>query len=93
MMHYARWRQQDLVIASGVIEGAVRYVIGERMDCSGMRWIDGKAEAILHLRCIEVNGLWDDFYDWCYDRWCQRLNKKESVQIRTDKPLKLREAA
>jgi hypothetical protein len=93
MMHYARWRQQDLVIASGVIEGAVRYVIGERMDCSGMRWTVGKAEAILHLRCIEVNGLWDDFYDWCYDRWCQRMDNKESVQIRSNKPLKLRDAA
>jgi hypothetical protein len=93
MMRYARWRQQDLVIASGVIEGAVRYVIGERMDCSGMRWIEGKAEAILQLRCIEVNGLWDHFYEWCYDRWCQRLNNKERVQIRTDQPLELSEAA
>jgi hypothetical protein len=93
MMRYARWRQQDLVLASGVIEGAVRYVIGERMDCSGMRWIEGKAEAILHLRCIEVNGLWDIFYQWCHDRWCQRLDNKESVLIRTDQPLNLKDAA
>lgn len=91
MMHYARWIKQDLVIATGVIEGAVRYVIGERLDCSGMRWVKGKA--ILHLRCIEVNGLWDDFFEWCQQRWCERLAKKEKVLIRTDKPLDLEEAA
>jgi Uncharacterised protein family (UPF0236) len=52
MMRYAKWLKQDLVIATGVIEGAVRYVIGERLDCSGMRWIKEKAEAILHLNSV-----------------------------------------
>jgi hypothetical protein len=93
MMRYARWLKRDWVIASGVIEGAVRYVIGERMDCSGMRWIEEKAEAILHLRCIEVNGLWDHFFEWSHNRWQQKLGNKESVQIRTDKGLSLGEAA
>lgn len=93
MMRYAQWLKQDLVIATGVIEGAVRYVIGERMDCSGMRWVEGKAEAILQLRCMEVNGLWDDFFDWCYGRWCAQLAEKQAVQIRTDQPLELEVAA
>lgn len=93
MMHYAKWLKQDLVIASGVIEGACRYVIGERMDCSGMRWVEGKAEAILYLRCIEVNGLWDHFFDWCCDRWSEQLEQREVVQIRTDQPLELAGAA
>jgi hypothetical protein len=93
MMRYAKWLKQDLVIASGVIEGAVRYVIGERLDCSGMRWIKGKAEAILYLRCIEVNGLWDHFFAWCHDRWCDQLARHEIVQIRTDQPLELSEVA
>jgi Uncharacterised protein family (UPF0236) len=93
MMRYAKWLQQDLVIATGVIEGAVRYVIGERLDCSGMRWLKGKAEAILHLRCIEVNGLWDDFFQWCQNRWCDQLARNEKVMIRTDKPINLQETA
>lgn len=93
MMRYARWLGQDLVIATGVIEGAVRYVIGERLDCSGMRWLKGKAEAILHLRCIEVNSLWDDFFDWCQNRWSEQLARKEKVMIRTDQPIPLQEAA
>jgi len=93
MMRYAELIKQDLVIASGVIEGAVRYVIGERMDCSGMRWIEEKAEAILHLRCIEVNGLWDHFFEWCHQRYHNKLRNQEAVQIRTDQPLNLEEAA
>ena len=93
MMCYGKWLQQDLVIATGVIEGAVRYVIGERMDCGGMRWLRGKAEAILRLRCIEVNGLWDHFFDWCTNQWAERLQHHETVKIRTDQPLEIKEAA
>ena len=78
---------------TGVIEGAVRYVIGERMDCGGMRWVKGKAEAILRLHCIEVNGLWDHFFEWCSDQWAEQLQCHETVQIRTDKPLELKGAA
>jgi len=93
MMNYANWLKQDLVIASGVIEGACRYVIGERMDCSGMRWIAGKGEMILYLRCLEVNGLWESFFDWCCELWAAKLEQREAVPIRTDQPLKLPEAA
>jgi hypothetical protein len=93
MMRYAKLLKQDLEIATVVIEGAVRYVIVERIDCSGMRWCKGKAEAILRLRSIEVNGLWDQFFGWCQERWCEQLDKKEKVQIRTDQPLELEEAA
>jgi hypothetical protein len=67
-MRYGKLREQDLVIATGIIEGAARYVIGERLDCSGMRWIEERAEMLLHLRCIEVNGEWDRFFNWTYSK-------------------------
>ncbi|MDM8556929.1 hypothetical protein QUF75_19555 [Desulfococcaceae bacterium HSG7] len=57
MMNYKQYVEVDLPTASGIAEGAARYVIGERMDCSGMRWIPGRAEAPLHLRCVELNGI------------------------------------
>ena len=66
MMDYKNLIEEDLVIASGIVEGAARYVIGERMDCSGMRWIPERAEALLHLRCIELNGEWESFFEWGY---------------------------
>ena len=87
MMQYATWREQDLVIASGQVEGAVRQVVGERLDCSGMRWIRGRAEALLQLRCIELNGDWDEFIDWSQRRCHQKLLDRQAVLIRSDKPL------
>jgi hypothetical protein len=86
LMDYGRWRQQDLVLASGVVEGAARYVIGERLDNSGMRWIVERAEAVLLLRCIEVNGDFDDFFEWSQQRARQQMLEGKPVQIRSREP-------
>ena len=56
MLRYAYCKRKDLVLASGQVEGAVRYVVAQRFDCSGMRWIVENAESLLQLRCLEVNG-------------------------------------
>lgn len=89
MMNYKEYIEEDLPIASGVVEGAARYVVGDRMDCSGMRWIPGRAEALLYLRCIELNGEWDQFYEWVYRRWKDKLRQKQKVIVRTNKPIDL----
>jgi hypothetical protein len=45
-------------IATGIIEGACRHIIADRLDLGGSRWgLDG-AEAILTLRAVIAN---DDF--------------------------------
>jgi hypothetical protein len=93
LMQYGVWREQDLVIASGVVEGAARYVVGERLDNSGMRWIKQRAEAVLLLRCIEVNGDWDLFWDWAQQQRCEALRKGEVIQIRSKIPTQLPRAA
>jgi hypothetical protein len=82
LMDYGRLRKEDLVIASGVVEGAARYVIGERLDNSGMRWIEERAEAVLLLRCVEVNGDWEAFMRWSQERRNQELECGQAVQIR-----------
>ena len=49
-------------IATGVIEGACRHLVKDRMDITGARWgLDG-AEAILTLRAIRSNGDFDDYW-------------------------------
>ena len=93
MMQYRKWISQDLVIASGQVEGAVRHVVGERMDCAGMRWIPERAEALLHLRCIELNGDWESFITWTYQQYQDQLRDRQAVQIRTDEPMLLPRAA
>jgi hypothetical protein len=93
LMDYGRWRDQDLVIASGVVEGAARYVVGERLDNSGMRWIEERAEAVLLLRCIEVNGDWEEFTRWDQERRSRELDGGQVVQIRSKIPTQLPQAA
>ncbi len=93
MMRYGEWLEQDLVIASGQVEGAVRHLVGERFDCSGMRWVQGKAQALLHLRCIELNGDWQKFVTWFQHRTQARLNDGERYKVLTDQPLILAKAA
>lgn len=60
-MRYHALRRDDLDIATGVIEGAIRNLVRMRLDGPGMRWSRGRSEWVLHLRCILLNGQWDDF--------------------------------
>jgi hypothetical protein len=93
LMDYGRLRKEDLVIASGVVEGAARYVVGERLDNSGMRWIKERAEAVLLLRCIEVNGDWEAFMRWSQEQRTQELERGQIVQIRSKIPIQRPQAA
>jgi hypothetical protein len=90
MMRYQEWRQQDLVLATGQVEGAVRHVVGERLDCTGMRWIPGRAQALLHRRCIELNGDWPEFIAWTARAHQALLVAREAVQICTNQALDCR---
>jgi hypothetical protein len=71
-----------LVLASGQVEGAVRYVVAQRFDCSGMRWIVENAESLLQLRCLEVNGDWQAFLAWIMRENEQKLSRHDKVKIR-----------
>jgi hypothetical protein len=93
MMQYGRWLEQDLVIATGQVEGTVRQLVGERFDCAGMRWVQAKAEALLHLRCIELNGDWQHFFAWTQKRIKRRLDRRARVKLLTDQPLPLAKVA
>ena len=49
-------------IATGVIEGACRHLVKDRMDITGARWGLPGAETILKLRAIRTNGDWDAYW-------------------------------
>ena len=66
MMRYDHLDREDLELSTGIAEGAVRYIIGQRFDEGGMRWVKERAEALLQLRCIELNGEWDAFIDYVH---------------------------
>lgn len=91
-LDYQRVAHLDLELASGMVEGVVKNVLGLRFDHGGMRWIVRRAEALLQLRCIEMNGQWDDFLAWLdgeLDKTCRsqiRLRRKEPPQLPSPLP-------
>jgi hypothetical protein len=93
-MNYGRLRREDLPIGSGVIEGTVRHLVGVRLDGPGMRWGRDRAEAVLHLRCVLINGLWPNFERFLASRPAFRM-RVQPVPTRTHdaKPVVMRGAA
>jgi hypothetical protein len=49
-------------IATGVIEGACRHLVKDRMDITGARWSLQGAEAVLRLRSLHISGDWDEYW-------------------------------
>jgi hypothetical protein len=72
-MQYAKYLRAGYPIATGVIEGACRHVIKDRMERAGMRWKVPGAEAMLELRAIHTNGDWDEFQNYRIDQESRRL--------------------
>jgi hypothetical protein len=64
-------------IATGVIEGACRHLIADRLDIGGARWgLDG-AEAVLTLRAVISNGDFEEYWRFHLARGiCQQARKK-----------------
>jgi hypothetical protein len=60
-MRYDEYLAAGYPIGSGVIEGACRHVVKDRMELSGMRWTVDGAQAMLYLRSIYLNGDWQEF--------------------------------
>src|SRR6266568_2240300 len=61
-------------IATGVIEGACRHLIGDRLDISGARWGLAGAEAVLKLRALKTNGDFDRYWQFHLARENHRIH-------------------
>lgn len=55
-------------ISTGVIEGAVRYLVNDRMAITGARWGLEGAEAVLKLRTLRTNGDFNAYWRFHLDR-------------------------
>ena len=60
-MRYNELRKDDLDIGTGAVEGAVRNLVGMRLDGPGMRWGRLRSARVLHLRCMLINEQWSEF--------------------------------
>jgi hypothetical protein len=55
-----------------------------------MRWCKERAEAVLQLRCIELNGHWDTFIQYVHDRLREEaLQGGKRIRLQTNEPAPL----
>ena len=63
-LDYPTALQNGWPIATGVIEGACRHLVKDRMDITGARWGLESAEAILKLRALINNNDFDQYWNF-----------------------------
>ena len=59
-------------IATGIVEGAARHLIADRLDITGARWSLAGAEAVLKLRALISNGDLDAYWRYHLQQEHQR---------------------
>jgi len=64
MLRYDEYLQRGLPIATGVIEGACRHLVKDRLDITGARWGLAGAEAILQLRSLRSSGDFERYWEF-----------------------------
>ena len=78
-MAYDAYLAEGFPIATGVIEGACRSLIKDRMERSGMRWVLSGARAMLSIRSVFFSGLWDEFMSFHINSEIKRLYNSEAA--------------
>ena len=62
-MQYPKFRAMGLCVATGVVEGGCKNVVGSRLKRGGMHWTVNGANAIIALRCATLSNRFDDFWE------------------------------
>jgi len=72
-MAYGDYLAKGLPIATGIVESTCKTLIQKRMEGSGMLWSADGAEAVLKLRGIFLDDLWNRFWAFRLQREKKRL--------------------
>jgi hypothetical protein len=91
LLRYDEYLRDGLPIATGVIEGACRHLVQDRMDITGAVWRLKSAEAVLKLRAICTN---EDFHEyWAFHEKQDHLrNHAQHYEEKTPPPVVLPDA-
>ena len=73
-LDYATALANGWPIATGIIEGACRHIVKDRMDITGARWGLEGAEAILKLRAVIASGDFEDYWRFHLRREHERIH-------------------
>jgi hypothetical protein len=71
-LRYDQYLAAGYPIATGVIEGACRYLVKDRMEITGARWGLKGAEAVLQLRSLRASGDFDEYWQFHLEQEQQR---------------------
>jgi hypothetical protein len=75
-MKYDGYLAAGYPIGSGVVEGACRHLVKDRLERTGMRWHPDGAQAMLNLRATYLNGEWDSYWAYHVEQEDERLYRK-----------------
>ena len=78
-MRYDRYLRFGYPVATGVIEGACRHIVKDRMERAGMRWKVPGAQAMLEPRALYANGDWAAFQTYRIEHENTRLYPHAAV--------------
>lgn len=82
-MKYDEYLMQGYPIGSGVVEGACRHLVKDRMERTGMRWCIDGAQCIQDLRAVYLNDDWDAFQVYMIRHEQNRLHPARSRLLKT----------
>ncbi len=83
-MKYDVYLAAGYPIGSGVVEGACRHLVKDRLEQTGMRWTVAGAQSMLYLRATYLNGDWAEFLDYRIQREQKRLYGQQAQESQTD---------
>jgi hypothetical protein len=86
-MKYDEYLKAGYPIASGVIEGACRHYVKDRMERTGMSWVQAGAQPMLELRSTNLNGDWDAFMAFHRERQTTLFHPHRSLLEQVAWPL------
>ena len=94
-LQYDLYLEEGFPIATGVIEGACRHLVKDRMALTGARWRLKSAEAVLKLRSLRSSGDFEEYWKFHKDQELKRnhLSRYARFPIQDAKRFLLQDAA
>lgn len=84
-MQYDKYLKKGYPIGSGVVEGACKNLVKDRMEQCGMRWTMSGAEAVLRMRSLQINRMKDVYWQYHIAEERKRLygmtTKNDAVEL------------
>lgn len=80
-LRYHIYLQAGFPIATGIIEGACRYLIKDRMDVTGARWSLKGAESVIKLRSLKISGDFESYWQFHEEQEYHRNHDSQYADI------------